>query len=114
MRNRFYLIALLSVFSLSLAAQTAVEWQSTSVMQSSGSSYSSQVTAVGATSVASEATTTENYAPAQSRPRRVIEYNEEFDDNDPGSPLGDGLIPLSLLALAFAGFIFLRRRKTCE
>lgn len=113
MRNRFYIIALLSVFSLSLAAQTAVEWQSTSAMQSSGSSYSSQVTAVGATSVTSEATTTENYAPAQSRPRRVIEYNDDIN-GDPGSPLGDGLIPLSLLALAFAGFIFLRRRKTCE
>ena len=89
------------------------EWQSTSAMKGSGSSYTPQVTAVGATAVSGSATTTESYSPAKAPtgPRRSKELNDEMEDNDEGSPLGDGLLPLSLLALAYALVVFLRKRK---
>ena len=91
------------------------EWQSTSTMQGSGSAYSSQVTTVGATSVGVMATTTTAAAP--SRPRRTESSdpwsggNETTEEKDEGSPLGDGLIPLTLLALAYGAVVYFRRRK---
>ena len=89
------------------------QWQSTSSMQTSGSTYSSQVSAVGATAAPSEATTTSaSYSPGRpGQPRRSIEYNQEFDDNDTGSPIGDAVLPLMLMAMAFCGVVYYRRKK---
>jgi len=91
------------------------QWQ-TSTMQTSGSAYSSQVTPVGATSAPSEATTTSaNYAPSRpGQPRKSIEYNEEFDDNDEGSPIGDAVLPLMLMAFAFVGYTAIKRKRQAE
>ena len=87
------------------------QWQSTSTMQPSGSSLAPQVTAVGATSVNDMATTTT--APAHiSGPRRDKEGNTGFGEWEEGSPIGDALLPLMLMALAFGGVIALRRKRS--
>ena len=94
----------------------AQDWQSTSTMQGSGSAYSSQVTAVGATSVGGMATTT---TAAPSRPRRTTSSdpwsggNETTEEKDEGSPVGDALIPLMLFACAYL-IIRAMRRKNIE
>ena len=98
-------------------AQTAQEWQSTSTMQGSGSAYSPQVTAVGAVS-ASEMSSTATYSPskAPSRPRRSDEWgtNQEGGNPDEGSPIGDALVPLMVMAVAMAGVVYLRRRRAMK
>ena len=101
----------------------AQDWQSTSTMQSSGSVYTPQVTAVGSTSVASEATTTENYGPAKT-PGRIRRDNISSDDDgwtgkmDSGgtnlSPVGDAVLPLMLMAFAFVGYTAIRRKKQAK
>ena len=97
------------------------EWKSTSAMQTSGSTYTPQVTEVGATAVAGSATTTESYSPAKAPggPRKVEGVgggeggsgHSNPGTGDPGSPIGDAVLPLLFLSLTFCGVIYLRRRK---
>lgn len=91
------------------------EWKSTSSMAGAGSAYSTQVTAVGATSVQSIATTTESYSPAKGPNRAKKDENDwgyNHEGGEPGgSPIGDAILPLSLMAVAFCGVVYLRRRK---
>ncbi len=93
----------------------AQDWQSTSAMQGSGSSYSPQVTAVGATDANSFATTTtESYSPAKapSGPHKeIIKPGEPTDPSDE-SPVGDVVLPLMLMSLAFGMFVYFRRKQT--
>ena len=91
----------------------AQDWQSTSTLQGSGSSYSPQVTGVGATGVENLATTTESYSPAKapSGPRRL-----PGDLSNPGSqssefPLGDAVLPMLAFALMFCGYVAVRRKR---
>lgn len=98
------------------------EWRSTSVMRTSGSAYSPQVTAVGATTVSSMATTTESYSPAKG-PRRAYDANGNWvpDSDDFGGgvetgesnqfPIGDAVLPLMICAAVFCGVIALRRKR---
>lgn len=123
MRTKLYIIALMSIISSATFAVDFApnqEWQSTSVMQTSGSTYSPQVTEVGSSTIASVATTTETYSPnkAPGGPRRI----ESQSGRDPGdattgsdlSPLGDGLLPLLMMAATFCGVIAFRRRRTAK
>ena len=87
------------------------QWQSTSAMQGTGSTLAPQVTAVGATSVGQMATTTSTPVKAPNGPRRVIEDNNDPGQLDEGSPIGDAVLPLMLMAIAFAGYIAIRRKK---
>ena len=90
------------------------EWQSTSTMQGAGSSYSSQVTAVGAVSVHEMATTTSGTSSQNNGPHKAKKTVDDETDpgiGNPGSPLGDALLPLMLCAVAFGGYIALRRRR---
>jgi len=89
----------------------AQEWESTSSMQGSGSAYSAQVTAVGATSAADMGTTTTaNYAPG--RPGQLRKGFDTGGDTPQGpSPIGDAVLPLAFMALAFAGVIYFRKRR---
>lgn len=94
----------------------AQQWQTTSVMQGSGSSYSSQVTAVGAVSASEMATTTTTpYSPSKVGPRKSFE-----DPTDPGitddnsSPIGDAVLPLLLMAVVFCGAIYFRRKRAAQ
>lgn len=104
-------VGVLIVCLLPLVAFAQQDWQSTSVMQGSGSTYSPQVTEVGATSVASEATTTESYSPAKapSGPRKTLINGPESGKGP--SPIGDAVLPLMLMALAFGAYVAIRKRR---
>lgn len=88
--------------------QNAV-FQSTSTMQGSGSAYSSQPTL------------DENgtaYSPAAAPAGRAVRKSTAVppkpkpDENDPGNvPLGDPVWPLMLMAMLFAGVVYIRRKK---
>jgi hypothetical protein len=92
----------------------AQDWQSTSAMQGSGSSYSPQVTAVGATSATSEATTSDTHssANAPSGPRREIITPGNPGNQSGDSPVGDAVLPLLLMSFAFGMFVYLRRKRS--
>lgn len=96
-------------------AQNTQDWQ-TATMKGSGSAYAPQVTAVGAASAASEATTTESYSPAKAPggPRRIGNFGTPADtERDEESPIGDAVLPLLLFAAAYAAYSASRvyRRK---
>ena len=98
------IIMAVALYALPAVAQN-MEFRSTSTMQGTGT-YVAPVTAVGAASAAS------TYEPAKAPggPHRTIEYNQEFDDNDEGSPIGDAVLPLMLFAGAFLIVRATRRR----
>ena len=109
MKARIVMISMAVALALPTMAQ---EWQSTSVMQGAGSNYTPQVTAVGATSVPTIATTTESYSPnkAPSGPRRGFDVGGEHGQSDE-FPIGDAIVPMMLMAIAFGGYIAIRRKK---
>ena len=109
MRKLIMIIMAVVLYALPTMAQN-MEFRSTSTMQGTGN-YVAPVTAVGATSAAA------SYSPAKAPggPRKN-NYNDLFDKGaDTGqsseSPIGDAVLPLILMALAFGGFIAIRRRK---
>ena len=94
--------------------QPTAVFQSTSVMQGSGSAYSANPI------LNSDGTATYSGSASASGPRRA-KMDDPFggqtigdvvNPNEPGTPIGDALIPLALMALAFAGIVAWRRRKT--
>ena len=90
------------------------QWQSTSAMKGSGSVYAPQVTGVGAAGVDNLAsTTTETYSPANasSGPRKTLGHGTDAGSQSEEFPIGDAVLPLLFLSLAFCGVIYLRRRK---
>lgn len=107
MKKIVMIIVAAALVALPATAQTAQEWQSTSVMQGTGSNLAPQVTAVGATGVGEMAiTTTENYSPAKapaSRPHKAPPINPD--------PLGDAVLPMLLMAMLFAGVVYTRRKR---
>lgn len=100
------------------AQTTTQEWRTTSSMQVSGSALAPQVTAVGAANVAQQATTTVDYSPNNIPGRNIHRTKENPTDpgstNDENSPIGDAVLPLMLMAVAFCGYIALRRRKALK
>lgn len=82
-------------------------FQSTSTMRGSGSTYSSNpmLNAEGQATY-----TTQESSPAYSPggPRRIITPGNSGTQQ----PIGDALIPLLLMVIAYATSIFLRRRKS--
>lgn len=108
MKKIVMIIVAAALVALPATAQTAQEWQSTSVMQGTGSNLAPQVTAVGATGVGEMAiTTTENYSPAKapaSGPHKAPPIDPE--------PIGDAVLPLLLMSLAFGMFIYFRRKRS--
>ena len=109
MKRIMMMIMAVALMALPTMAQQP-EWQSTSTMQGTGSAYVPQVTAVGATDVNSMATTTESYSPAKapSGPRRGFDIGGDAGQGP--SPIGDAVLPLLLMSLAFAGVIYFRKR----
>ena len=91
------------------------EWRSTSTLQGVSSNYQAPITEVGAVGVQNMATTTDDYSPAQAPGvRRMGESGRNPGDVSTGStesPIGDAVLPLLFLSLAFCGVIYLRRRK---
>ena len=86
-----------------------VQFQSTSTMQTSGSTLASQP-------MLNEDGTA--YSPSASAPAAgpkkvaALPPTPTKSDGDSGNvPIGDAVLPLALMALAFAGVIYLRRRR---
>jgi len=96
------------------AQQPTATFQSTSTFTGSGSTYSSNPT-INENGVA----TTPSYSPARagSSPRKsgLLPSEPTNKDGDEGNtPIGDAVLPLLLMSLAFAGVIYLRKRKTAH
>lgn len=120
MKRIVMIIMAVALIALPTMAQED-QWQSTSNLQTSGSAYSSQINAVGATAVSSMATTTECYPPAKAPggPRRTEINVGDFDGtDDPDAnksdqfPIGDEVLPLLLMSLAFCGVVYMRRKRS--
>ena len=116
MKTRIVMIIMaVALIALPAMAQQQ-EWQSTSAMQGSGSAYSSQVTAVGASEVSDMGTTTTSTP--NNGPRRAKKDGEgDFGPGgqtggyqDPGFPIGDAW-PLALFAVLFAAYIAVRKHS---
>ena len=94
---------------------TTEPFRSTSAMQTSGSVYS-------ANPVLNENGTAYNPSEAamsahiQSGPRKSLGDNpsDPGKTTDESSPIGDAVLPLMLMAVAFCGYIALRRRKALK
>ena len=89
--------------------QPKAQFQSTSVMQTSGSVYASQP------ALNDDGTAYNPAAQAMSGAKKAgaLPPTPTVDkSNDSGNvPLGDAILPLMLMALAFCGIIALRRRR---
>ena len=106
---------IMAVALVALPTMAQQEWQSTSSMQGSGSSYSAQVTAVGAAEVTDMATTTGSTS-GPNRARRAKMDDDDWGTNQEGgepggSPIGDAVLPLMLLACAYLGLRVFHKRK---
>lgn len=112
MKKFMMILMAVALIALPTMAQQQ-EWQSTSAMQTSGSNYTPQVNVVGATGVDNIATTTESYSPANapSGPRRGFDNTPNPGEGNPGSPIGDAMLPLMLMAVVFGGAIAFRRKR---
>lgn len=88
--------------------QPTTTFQSTSTLQGSGSAYSANPTLNEDGTAYSPAA--QSPARAGSGPRKLptLPDNKDYHDN---TPIGDAVLPLTLMALAFCGVIALRRRK---
>lgn len=110
MSKRFSILMIGILFTCLLPwAAYAQDWQSTSTMRTSGSTYVPQVTAVGATTAYDMTTTTANYSPASGGPYKAPPINPRPGDNP--VPIGDAILPLLLMALTFVGITYTRRKK---
>lgn len=105
------MVGMLMVCLLPAAASAQnMEFKSTSSMRGTGN-YVAPVTAVGANSAVSEATTTESYSPSKAPDgRRKIDTASGKDGghSDPNSPIGDAW-PLAFFALMMAIVIGIKR-----
>ena len=108
--------ALAQSFGANQAEQPNAAFQSTSTMTGSGSSYSANPT------LNNDGTATYNGASsASSGPRRskmetgTGQLEDETiggDPNGPGNPIGDAVLPLLFMSLAFCGYLYLRRKRS--
>ena len=97
------------------ATAPSATFQSTSSMPGSGSEYSSNPTlnADGTAAYQGEANSSSK---TNHQPRRA---KKEGDESNPGiteedNPIGDAVLPLLLMSLAFGMFVYFRRRKTVK
>ena len=128
MRKIFVMIAILSVVTMVATAQIYTPRVDNGAMQSQQlmptGTYGGTVYEPFSTTTPSEQSAV-GASHAPSGPRRVEAIGGEDaggsgsglvnpGDGDPGSPIGDAVVPLMLMAAAFAGVIALRRRRTVK
>ncbi len=107
-------VGVLIVCLLPLVAFAQQDWKSTSTMTGSGSAYMPEVTAVGATSATSESTTSDSHSSANAPSGRRKTLINGPESGQGLSPIGDAVLPLMLMAFAFGGVVYFRRRRTVE
>ena len=112
--KKIMMILMVAALALPTMAQTFgnqeqpnVQFQSTSTLQGSGSAYSATPVLNADGTAYNPAAAAQSPAQAPSGPNRVAPK----DGSDNEYPLGDAVLPLMLMALAFGGVIYLRRRK---
>ena len=121
MKARIYTIALLSVVAILVNAQpfsskpvTTDPIQSQQIM-APGTNYSGMVYEPFSNTTPSEQSAVgASYSPAKapgSGPRKGFDTPDEPGQSDE-FPVGDALLPLLLMAVAFCGVVYLRRRKS--
>lgn len=99
------MVSFLSANAQGLAEQPEIQMQSTSVMQGSGSTLPSA--AVEGVSMTNEQVASPTNAPSGPRRGRPGDWTDPYKD-----PLGDAMLPLALLAIAYgAGCMVYKRRK---
>lgn len=117
--KRVYLLTLIILISLSAAAQfesntqsmPVLPFRSTSTMVSSGSTYGSNYRL--------DSNGKATFDSPFSGPRRAkMEEDDEIIIFTPGqggsqAPIGDAVLPLLLMLMAYAGYIAHRRHKQC-
>ena len=125
MKNKLYIVALLSIITLRLSAQpfqTTVEYNAIQSQQmiKSGSTYNGTIYEPFCTTTPSEQSAVGAGQPATKKAvarRSGDPWGQNQDGgitDDEGSPIGDAVIPLLAMALAFAGVIAMRRRKEAK
>lgn len=101
------MIMAVALLALPTMAQQA-QWKSTSIM-SGAAGYTAPITEVGATSAGQMATTTSSPAKAPGGPRKGFDLGGDTKPSEQ-SPIGDAVLPMTLMALLFGGYVALRRR----
>ena len=97
--------ALAQTFGANQTEQPNAAFQSTSTLSGSGSSYSANPTLNNDGTATYENATPSNMSTG-SGPRRTRPTGHD------NQPLGDTLIPLLLMSLAFCGYLYLRRKRS--
>ena len=125
MKTRIYIIALLSGMTILASAQPGTSrpfspplMQSTSTLET-GKAYKGTVYEPFNNSVPSEQSEVgKQYAPSKNGngPRRLGNFDDvpEGGEQEQSYPIGDAVIPLMALALAFGGITYLRKRKATD
>ena len=102
--------ALAQTFGANQTEQPNAAFQSTSTLSGSGSSYSANPT------LNSDGTATYDNAtyssPQNSGPRRAKMEDPITPDPSSKIPLGDALLPLLFMSLAFGMFVYFRRKRS--
>ena len=122
MKTRVYIIALLSVVAVFVNAQTFSSQrpantdpiQSQQIMTTGGTYNGTVYEPFNNTTPSEQSEVGASYSPAKapSGPRRAGDWGQGLDEYGQGpSPIGDALLPLMLMAVAFCGVVYLRRRK---
>lgn len=111
--KKIMMILMVAAFALPTMAQTFgnqdqpnVQFQSTSTLQGSGSTYSANPSLNADGTAASPAK-----APAGPAKAMGLPGMPSTEGDQGNTPVGDAVLPLMLMALAFGGVIYLRRRK---
>jgi ABC-type phosphate transport system substrate-binding protein len=112
--KRIMMIIVLGALVACLVPANAQDWKSTSSMPVSGSTLAPQVTTVGATTVAQQATTTADYTPTSIGNKgihRELGHGTDAGNQSEESPIGDAVLPLMVFAMLFGGYIAWRKRR---
>ncbi|MBR6168073.1 MAG: hypothetical protein IKQ50_06555 [Paludibacteraceae bacterium] len=105
--------ALAQTFGANQAEQPNAAFQSTSTLTGSGSSYSANPTlnSDGTASYNGATTTsTQNNGPRRAKKNDGTDPITPSEDSQ--IPVGDALLPLLLMSLAFCGYLYLRRKRS--
>jgi hypothetical protein len=102
--------ALAQTFGANQAEQPNAAFQSTSTLSGSGSSYSANPT-LNSDCTATYQNAAPSKVPAGSGPHKSGPINPGQNDPKEG-PLGDALLPLLFMSLAFGMFVYFRRKRS--
>ena len=116
------MVSILSVQAQGFAQMPTTPFRSTSTMVNSGSAYSATpmlnrdgTAAYSCSSpVGGPLRAKKDGNPFDNGSGGTVNIGEVVNPNEPGTPLGDALIPLALMALAFDAVVAVRRRRSAE